>query len=213
MSVSRRSFLRTVAGTTLPLPFILTSKTKAFSPDAQIGNMLMVNFSGLTAAPDSEIAHLIRKEQLGGVLLFENNFSTAANPRASLRQLCSDLHSQSPSLLVAMDQEGGSVNRLKEKYGFPQTRSAYDLGEQRNPKITHDEALNMAKSLAQLGINLNFAPVVDIRINPANPVVGRSKRCFGNNPEMVVQHAAEFIRAHRQQQVLTTLKHFPGHGS
>jgi beta-N-acetylhexosaminidase len=71
----------------------------------------------------------------------------------------------------------------------------------------------MAGQLARLGINLNLAPVVDLNVNPTNPIIGRLERSFSENPEEVIQHAERFIEAHHKQGVLCTLKHFPGHGS
>jgi len=71
----------------------------------------------------------------------------------------------------------------------------------------------MAATLAALGINLNLAPVVDVNVNPANPVIAKYGRSFSADPETVTAHAFEFVRAHHEQGVLCTLKHFPGHGS
>src|SRR5205823_7442335 len=71
----------------------------------------------------------------------------------------------------------------------------------------------IAQTLAPLGINMNLAPVVDLNINPDNPVIGRSERSFSADPEITRRHALEFIRAHHRPGVLCTLKHFPGHGS
>lgn len=212
MSLSRRSFLHATA---CAAPFIWTRRyAHAESLNVQIGRMLMANFTGITAGPESPIARLIQRDRLGGVLLLENNFSGAVHPKASLKRLCSDLQSLSNSpVLIAMDQEGGLVNRLKPKYGFPPTWSAQELGAQNDPQRTHDAADTIARSLAELGINFNFAPVVDIRLNPTNPVVGRTQRCFGERADTVVRHAAAFVRAHRQHRIITTLKHFPGHGS
>jgi beta-N-acetylhexosaminidase len=71
----------------------------------------------------------------------------------------------------------------------------------------------MAKTLAELGINLNLAPVVDVNTNPDNPIIAKYERSFSADPEIVTEHALEFIKAHHEQGVLCTLKHFPGHGS
>ena len=71
----------------------------------------------------------------------------------------------------------------------------------------------MARTLIAAGINHNFAPVVDVNTNPDNPVIGAIGRSFSDDPAIVTEHAAAFIRAHRDAGVTTTLKHFPGHGS
>lgn len=180
--------------------------------DFKIGQMVMTNFAGLTA--HAEIQRLIRDFSLGGVLLFENNFSTAAAPKMSLQKLTADLQRiSSTPLLIAIDQEGGAVNRLKEKYGFPPFHSAQYFGDRNDTKLTQSAARTMAASLESVGINHNFAPVVDVNVNPANPVVGANKRCYSSDPNIVAEQAAAFIRAHREKYIITTLKHFPGHGS
>jgi len=105
------------------------------------------------------------------------------------------------------------VNRLKQEYGFAATLTAESLGDRNDPQFTFHYVEKIAAELRAMGINLNFAPVVDVKVNPDNPVVGRRGRCFSDDPEIVAEQAAAFIRAHHQQGVLTTLKHFPGHGS
>jgi beta-N-acetylhexosaminidase len=79
--------------------------------------------------------------------------------------------------------------------------------------VTHHEATLMAQTLRQVGINLNLAPVVDLNVNPDNPIIGNLERSFSGDPAMVTKHALEFIKAHHEQGLLCTLKHFPGHGS
>jgi beta-N-acetylhexosaminidase len=115
-------------------------------------------------------------------------------------------------LLVAVDQEGGKVARLKEKHGFPPTLSAADLGAG-SPERTRREAVRMAQALARAGINLNLAPVVDLNVRPDNPVIGALGRSFGSDSASVIRHARAFVLGHRDQGVLCALKHFPGHGS
>jgi beta-N-acetylhexosaminidase len=115
--------------------------------------------------------------------------------------------------LVAIDQEGGQICRLKETFGFPATVSAQHLGRLNDLALTHEQATTIAKTLAQLGINLNLAPAVDLNTNPDNPTIGHRERSFSADPEVVTGHALEFIKAHHSQGVLCTLKHFPGHGS
>ncbi len=108
------------------------------------------------------------------------------------------------------------MQRLTRRNGYVYFPSARNVG--RDPKLrTEDGALRlygrMAKELASAGINLNFGPVVDLNTNPANPVIGRRKRSFGSDPKTVTELARAFIIAHRDANVLTSPKHFPGHGS
>ena len=224
--LSRRAFLKLVgqgmAATALlaactPLPESPTDQE--VSLDVKIGQMLMVGFRGLEVSDDSPIVQDIRDRHLGGVVLFDYDVPTKSPVRnvespTQVTALVKALQSASATpLLVAIDYEGGIITRLKEKYGFPPTVSHQYLGEVNDLRFTHQEATKMAKTLAELGINLNLAPVVDVNTNPDNPIIAKYERSFSADPEIVTQQALEFIEAHHEQGVLCTLKHFPGHGS
>ncbi len=187
--------------------------------DIKIGQMLMVGFRGLEVNNEHFIVQDIRKRHVGGVILFDYDVPTQQPVRniespSQLKALIASLKSASANpLLVAIDQEGGIVTRLKERHGFPPTVSHQHLGEINNLETTHKHATLIAKTLADLGINLNLAPVVDLCINPDNPIIARYERCFSADPLVVTRHAMQFIQAHHQEGVLCALKHFPGHGS
>jgi len=112
---------------------------------------------------------------------------------------------------VAIDQEGGKIARLKPAYGFPATLSHRTLGRLDDPVNTAQHSGRLAETLAAMGIGLNLAPVVDLCMNPDNPVIAKLDRCFSTDPEKVTRHALSYIAAHHQRGILTTLKHFPGH--
>lgn len=182
--------------------------------DVKIGQMLMIGFRGVSAAPDSTIVRHIREQHVGSVVLFEYNISPSAQASATLRNLTDALQDAAEiPLLIAIDQEGGQVTRLREAYGFPRTVSAGYLGQLDDLETTHTFASDMAASLAAHGVNLNLAPVVDLNTNPRNPVIGAYERSFSADPATVTAHATTFVRAHHEHGVLCTLKHFPGHGS
>jgi beta-N-acetylhexosaminidase len=105
------------------------------------------------------------------------------------------------------------VNRLKDKYGFPRSITAAAMGSAGTLDSVRFYGEATAATLAGLGINLNFAPVVDLASNPDNPIIARYGRAFSANEDSVALLAKEFIKAHRKYNVLTSLKHFPGHGS
>ncbi len=188
--------------------------------ETKIGQMLLVGFRGLSVKNQADpIVQDIRDRQIGGILLFDydvaqkrsvRNIKSSSQVKALIRAL--QAYSKIP-LFVGIDYEGGGVNRLPQKYGFPPTVSHQYLGKKNNFALTHQYATQMARTLAQLGINLNFAPVVDVNINPRNPIIAQKERSFSANPFVVAKQALEFIRAHHRQNVLCTLKHFPGHGS
>jgi beta-N-acetylhexosaminidase len=115
-------------------------------------------------------------------------------------------------LFVSIDQEGGKVNRLRPELGFPPMPSAQWLGTMNNPDTTKFYADNIGYTLSRLGINLNYAPVLDV-LNLNCPVLGARERCFSSNPEIITTHAAITIKSHHYFGVKTVLKHFPGHGN
>jgi beta-N-acetylhexosaminidase len=181
--------------------------------------MLMVGFHGSRLGSGHPLRQDITERHLGGVILFNDRseqIPSSGNIRDArqLRHLTKELQTASPTpLLIAVDQEGGRVCRLKPQFGFPLTVSFAWLGRQNDPALTHRHAAAIARTLLNSGINLNLSPVVDLNRNPANPVIGALERSFSIHPERVTTHAREVVLAHRQQGVLTALKHFPGHGS
>jgi beta-N-acetylhexosaminidase len=187
--------------------------------EVKIGQMLLVGFRGLMVTADHPIVRDIRERHLGAVVLFDYDVALQSGERniqspAQVQALVADLQRYAGApLLVAVDQEGGMISRLKEKYGFPPTVSHAYLGQKNDLALTHQKAGEMARTLAGLGINLNLAPVVDVNTNPSNPIIARYERSFSADPNVVTQQALEFIKAHHEQGVLCTLKHFPGHGS
>ena len=187
--------------------------------EEKIGQMLMIGFRGLAVDESPHIVRDLKEYHLGGVVLFDYDVPSRTPVRnvdspGQVGELVAALKSHaSYPLLVAIDQEGGRVNRLKERFGFPPTLSAGYLGETDHPDTTRFHAERTARMLSELGINLNFAPVVDLNLNPDNPIIGGIDRSFSADPHQVVRHARIFSEAHRRAGVRSTLKHFPGHGS
>jgi beta-N-acetylhexosaminidase len=186
----------------------------------KIGQLLIVGFRGCRPADCELIIRDIREHHIGGVVLFDQEMAETSIKRrniespAQVRALIEHLQAQATlPLLVSIDQEGGQVNRLKPDYGFPESISHAELGQLNSPVETYRHAEATAKTLAGVGINLNLAPVVDLELNPENPIIQGKGRSFSKDPETVFQLASEFIKAHRAQGVLTCAKHFPGHGS
>ncbi len=160
-------------------------------------SVLLIGFDGYTAPA------FLKTHKVAGVILFSKNIKSPKQ----LKTLTTELKSLQPDILIAVDEEGGKVERLKKKDGFPHFPSAKDV---KNPKKTYTA---MAKLLKKEGINLNLAPVVDVAVNPKNPVIAKLKRSFSKNPYEVIKKASVFTNCMKKEGVLTTLKHFPGHGS
>jgi beta-N-acetylhexosaminidase len=208
-----------------PTPTLPATPTPTLTPSPgptlreKIGQMLLVGFRGLTVADASAVVADIRDRNLGGILLFDTDQPTHSDVRniaspAQLTALVSGLQSlASTPLMVAVDEEGGLVARLGPSHGFPATLSAAELGARNDPAYTRQRGLQIARTLHGAGINLNLAPVVDLDVNPNNPIIGALGRSFSADPTVVTSMAEAFIAGHHQAGVLTTLKHFPGHGS
>ena len=183
------------------------------SLDIKIGQMIMIGFNGTGLAPDDPIVAEIKNGSVGGVILFEKNIADS-NSVIKLKQLTYALQSLAPvPLIMAIDQEGGRVNRLKTKYGFPKSVTAAYLGELNNDDTTRFYAQLTAATLAGLGFNVNFAPVLDLAANPDNPIIAKYGRAYSADPHIVARHAGITIAAHSRLHVVTVGKHFPGHGS
>lgn len=178
--------------------------------ELKIGQMLLVGFGGRYLNEDSTVVQDVAAGRIGGVVLFGRNLESPSQVRA----LTNILQEYAPLLLlVSVDQEGGQVSRISNSFGLSSNYSAQYLGRVDDLALTQRQGESTARALAQAGINLNLAPVVDLNRNPRNPVIGRHERSFSADPKTVAAHAGALIEAHRTEQVFCTLKHFPGHGS
>jgi beta-N-acetylhexosaminidase len=189
------------------------------SLEDKIGQMLLLGFRGLQLETDDAIARDIRELKLGGVILFDQDVELGKLKRNiespdQVRALTKSLQGWSEiPLLIAVDQEGGQVCRLREIHGFPSTLSAEELGCRDDLALTRRYAEESAQTLADVGFTLNFAPSVDLAVTPENPIIARKQRSFSRETDRVVRHAREVIMAHQSGGVGCVIKHFPGHGS
>lgn len=185
----------------------------------KIGQMLMIGFRGLAVADAPEIAADITERRTGGVVLFEYDVPSRTPLRnistpVQLSRLTLELQKLSSiPLLIAIDQEGGKVNRLKPVRGFPASVSAQHLGLLNNPDSTRAAALQSARTLRALHIGMNLAPVADLNSNPDNPVIGKLERSFSADPAVVTANVRLTCDVYRGEGIIPVLKHFPGHGS
>ncbi|MCZ8354792.1 MAG: glycoside hydrolase family 3 protein [Cyclobacteriaceae bacterium] len=177
----------------------------------KIGQMILIGFPGPKV--DDNVLKVVREGKVGSIILFEKNVPKT-NSYHQLKKILWTYQQAAPApLFIAIDQEGGLVNRLKEKYGFPRSITAKQMGRDAKLDSVRFYSTSTATTLAGLGININFAPVVDVAVNPLNPVIVKSERSFSSNPDTVAIMANEVIQAHREHGIITVLKHFPGHGS
>lgn len=181
-----------------------------------LGRLFMLGFRGEELQAGHRLEAALSRGKLGGVILFDRNVDGSTQNISSpsqLRKLTADLQDAAGGeLLIAVDQEGGKVCRLKAAAGFTSQPAALDLGRQ-GLEASAEAAHSCAAMLKESGINLNFAPVVDLDCDPPSPIIGRYGRSFGTNAETVCRHGMVWIKAHHEHGVACCLKHFPGHGS
>lgn len=210
--IDRRSFLASTATWGL-----LSSGAKAFTREtasSDVGQLLITGFRGTTPsdAEVDKVRRFIADGYVAGVILLRRNIRS---PEQLLR-LTSSLQSASANhpAVIAVDQEGGEITRLGPQNGFMSWMSAAEMaGSGRNNEEIIRYYEDRANELASVGVNLNLGPVIDLNINPFNPIIGSKGRTYGRHVEDVLRFAELFIRAHRSNGVKTCLKHFPGHGS
>lgn len=177
------------------------------------GQMIVVGFQG-TSVDDASVKALrqeIADGALGGVMYLKLNVTSLA----AVKAMNEAFRAASPELLplITLDQEGGAVERLTEDVGFKEIPRATTVAEQNNAAGAERIYEGMAKGVADLGFSVNFGPVVDLDINPNNAVITKFGRSFGKDAKTVESYAKAFIDAHHAAGLVTSLKHFPGHGS
>jgi beta-N-acetylhexosaminidase len=184
----------------------------------KIASLLVVGFRGERVTADDWIVKAVAEQGLGGVILFDRDQLTGGrrnlNSPSQISSLVRTLRDASPGrLIVSVDQEGGPLSRLNPANGFPATATQAQIGATNSPPDTRAWAQELVNSLSSTGFTLNYAPVVDLNVNPTNPAIGELGRSFSADPNVVVAHATEEINVHRAAGVRTSLKHFPGLGS
>ena len=205
-----------------PAPSIPPAPTATPSPQVilrhRIAGLMVVGFRGSELADAAWVRDALADSGLGGVILFDRDQLTGG-PRnvlspAQVKRLTGDLTAAAGDrgIIVSVDQEGGIVTRLGPSHGFPAIASEATIGAG-SSSAARTWAKLIATTLAADGFNLNFAPVVDLDVNPDSPAIGALHRSFSADPDVVVARATIEIDAHRAAGVRTTLKHFPGIGS
>jgi beta-N-acetylhexosaminidase len=179
----------------------------------RLGDLILVGFSGTTGEGNANLDRLLCDTRVGGVLLFGRNVVQADQVAELTGWIATRaLACAGRPVLIAADAEGGRVMRLSPTAGYPSTASHQELGDANNVAVTEIEARRIAFMLATAGVGWDLAPVVDVGINPENPVIVGMGRSFGADPGRVTAHARAYIDGMHAEGVLTALKHFPGHG-
>jgi len=200
-----------------PSPSRSPSPTEQPTPNATpsvelrrtVAGLFVAGFRGQSVTSKDPIIQAI-KDGLGGVILFAGN---VVSPQ-QLADLTGPLHEAAKPrrLIITTDQEGGLVRRLTPAKGFAAVPSEATVGQKGKAYATN-VGRTIGAQLAAAGINLNFAPVVDLNVNPTNPSIGALGRSYSADPQIVTDRASAVIAGQHEFGVRSTLKHFPGLGS
>ncbi|MBY6064092.1 glycoside hydrolase family 3 N-terminal domain-containing protein [Pseudidiomarina sediminum] len=166
----------------------------------------------VTSLPD-ELAAVLRDGNIGGVILFADNLDNGEQIIRLIDAMQQVMREANlPPLFIALDQEGGRVARLPDEISsrFAGNMALGATFARHHTSYAEQVATNMAHELRLLGFNLNFAPTVDVNVNPQNPVI--NVRSYGESPQTVATLGAATVATLQQQGVMSALKHFPGHG-
>ncbi len=166
------------------------------------------NYNGapVTSVPD-DIKEFLGKHSLAGVCLFAENFTSTKQSVKLTDEFQKSLKPGSPQLFISADQEGGRVTRLNTGTQMPGNMALAATGDTKN---AYRAATVIGKELDAIGINMNFAPVIDVNNNPSNPIIGL--RSFSNSADIVADYGSAYLQGISDTGIIGTVKHFPGHG-
>jgi beta-N-acetylhexosaminidase len=170
---------------------------------ALAAGVLCVGFGGTRI--DAELEAKLRQTPVAGVILFARNIETLAQTRALTEAIREIL----PDPIIAIDQEGGRVARLRQ--GVEELPAMLAVAATGDPALAERAGAQLAFDLRRAGVNVDYAPVLDLALYKMNTVIGA--RSFGDDPDIVAEFAGAFARGLRAQGIVPTFKHFPGHGS
>lgn len=197
----------------LVLGLLANTASLAASLEQMAGQMIIVGFKGDSVKDKSVIAlrKAVAEGRVGGVMYLKYNVASLSAVKA-MNEAFKEASPELPPFLT-LDQEGGSVERLTKDVGFPEIPNAQTVAARNDPAGAQAIYAGMAKDMAALGFTVNFGPVVDLNINPKNLIIAKYGRAFSKDPATVDAYAQAFINAHHAEGMLTSIKHFPGHGS
>lgn len=172
------------------------------SVDEKLGQLFMVQaYSNKDKKHEDFITEMIAKYHVGGLIFMQGTPEKQARLNNTYQKVAN------VPLLIGFDGEWGLDMRLKNTYRFPWNMT---LGAIRNDSLVMEFGKHLGQHAKRMGIHVNFAPVLDVNVNPENPIIGN--RSFGENKENVTRKAIAFIKGMQGEGVLANGKHFPGHG-
>lgn len=187
--------------------------------EEKLGQMFIVNLEQLDQSEGNyfefrkftdQMTATMEKYPVGGIILFARNIESIEQTKSLITN--AQNNSKIP-LFVSVDEEGGSVARIGNNSNMHTTKfpTMEQVGKLDNPQYAHDMGETIGREIKELGFNVDFAPVADVRTNEANTEIG--DRAFGDNAKIVSKMVKEVVKGLQEQNISATLKHFPGHGS
>lgn len=191
---------------------------KNMTIEEKVGQLFMVNLEQLDNSEGNYYEHTVitkkmkkflKKYPVGGVILFSRNIATTDQTKELIEKL--QANSKVP-LFMAVDEEGGDVARIANNDNMRTTKfpTMEEVGAMEDKEYAYNMGATIGKEIKELGFNLDFAPVADVKTNELNTEIG--SRSFGNDPDLVADMVVEVVKGLQDQGVSSTLKHFPGHG-
>lgn len=185
----------------------ITKLLQSMTLEEKVGQLVITGVDGYNNDEHSEL--LIKNYHVGGFILFKKNIQDSAQLSNLLNSLkASNASANKVPLFLSVDEEGGRVSRLPDE--FRKIPSNKVIGKKDDSALSYKVGAILGKELNAFGFNMDFAPVLDIDSNPKNPVIG--DRSFGNTSELVSGLGVETMKGIQSQNIISVVKHFPGHG-
>jgi len=179
---------------------------EAMSLDEKVGQILIAGINGYEVK--SETKRIIEDYKVGGIIIYSKNIKDSNQLLELINSLKATNRTNNLPLFISIDEEGGRVRRLpKDIQSFPSNR---EIGKVNNTELSYEIGALIGKSVKTFGINMNFAPVLDIDSNPNNPVIG--DRSFSSDKKVVAKLGIATMKGMQDSGVISVIKHFPGHG-
>jgi len=187
-------------------PDPVQAQIKAMSLAEKVGQLVIVGITGYET--DANSRQLIDNYQVGGIVLFKHNVKNANQMLSLINSLKETNSVNKIPLFLAIDEEGGRVSRMPDE--VMKIPASQRIGELNNSGLSYEIGSIIGEELTSFGLNMDFAPVLDVNSNPNNPVIG--DRAFGNEPNLVKDLGVQTMEGLQSQNIISVVKHFPGHG-
>ncbi|GAA0121489.1 glycoside hydrolase family 3 protein [uncultured Clostridium sp.] len=191
----------------------IEKKISSMTIEEKVGQLLMPSIDTVSKDGEKvdftmvtpEVEEVFNRYNLGGIILFKNNLVDKEQTKKLTEGI--ENFSKDIGILIGTDEEGGIVTRIPRDVEAPDART---IGDSNDSNMAFEVGKSIGKDMKNLGLNLDFAPVMDVDTNPENPVIGI--RAFSNEPGKVAEFGVKFMEGLKGEGIISSIKHFPGHG-